>query len=505
MNTTKFLLVISGAVIITACGGSESSSLDSPHQAITMSGKAIDGYIQGATAFLDINANGILDKGEPSDTTDEQGQYDFNLSNEQAECQQYAATVIDVPIGAIDSDYPDNPITEPYQLTYPPSIATTSDSDILAVTPLSTIVWVGIQRDLTAEDKSPTCTALLHNEELRGDIINRVEEQELRVAYRYNITVDELYSDYVETNNEELHLLAQNLVPGLQKSYDETSDISKEGYDYAYVEYFLASPDWPTDAYENSEATTWYRLEFIQSEEGNWEETTWLYSYDLEEQLGLVEYKEAAEQKEEGLIKTNFLAMSRNMFSAPEQGIQKWEPGNENFYCSIANEALQAKDDARGYSVAAFIYNTTSIEDCREQVQNRANELNESVIAKTINNEENTMQESIYRSEQGTVLHPTLFAGKIDSDSLDTLTYYSSDFDTNDLNSAFEVWKSHQDYNTYGDIVQTSKFRSFNKTSLDLNLTSPTKVTEHYADGTNSSYCHVNNVVVDDCEQSYEN
>ncbi len=193
-----------------------------------MSGKAIDGYIQGATAFLDINANGILDKGEPSDTTDEQGQYDFNLSNEQAECQQYAATVIDVPIGAIDSDYPDNPITEPYQLTYPPSIATTSDSDILAVTPLSTIVWVGIQRDLTAEDKSPTCTALLHNEELRGDIINRVEEQELRVAYRYNITVDELYSDYVETNNEELHLLAQNLVPGLQKSYDETSDISKK-------------------------------------------------------------------------------------------------------------------------------------------------------------------------------------------------------------------------------------------------------------------------------------
>jgi hypothetical protein len=37
---------------------------------LTFSGVVIDGYISGATLFLDANKNGVKDTNEPSTTTD---------------------------------------------------------------------------------------------------------------------------------------------------------------------------------------------------------------------------------------------------------------------------------------------------------------------------------------------------------------------------------------------------------------------------------------------------
>ena len=42
-------------------------------------GAAIDGYISGATLFLDANKNGVLDAGEPSTTTDSNGEYNLDI------------------------------------------------------------------------------------------------------------------------------------------------------------------------------------------------------------------------------------------------------------------------------------------------------------------------------------------------------------------------------------------------------------------------------------------
>lgn len=50
--------------VLTACGGGGGGSSAGTHPAIpstavTLSGTAIDGYLQGATVFLDVNRNGI--------------------------------------------------------------------------------------------------------------------------------------------------------------------------------------------------------------------------------------------------------------------------------------------------------------------------------------------------------------------------------------------------------------------------------------------------------------
>ena len=45
-----------------------------------LNGVAIDGYLQGATVFLDRNGNGTLDSDEPSTVTDSSGRYSLNTS-----------------------------------------------------------------------------------------------------------------------------------------------------------------------------------------------------------------------------------------------------------------------------------------------------------------------------------------------------------------------------------------------------------------------------------------
>ncbi|MBU9283779.1 MULTISPECIES: hypothetical protein [Burkholderia] len=81
----KHILGLSVAAALVACGGGGGDSGASsppasgggtpttPTPAVT--GKAIDGYLAGATACLDLNNNGVCDSGEPSATTDGTGQF----------------------------------------------------------------------------------------------------------------------------------------------------------------------------------------------------------------------------------------------------------------------------------------------------------------------------------------------------------------------------------------------------------------------------------------------
>lgn len=71
---------IGGASVLalTACGGGDGPSATNnnpPQQTANLTGKAIDGYLIGAKVCLDLNGNDSCDPGEPSTTTDENGNY----------------------------------------------------------------------------------------------------------------------------------------------------------------------------------------------------------------------------------------------------------------------------------------------------------------------------------------------------------------------------------------------------------------------------------------------
>jgi hypothetical protein len=63
------------AIGLMAGCGSGGSTASTPMGTTSISGKVADGYLVGATVFMDKNGNYLLDAGEPSATTDQNGAY----------------------------------------------------------------------------------------------------------------------------------------------------------------------------------------------------------------------------------------------------------------------------------------------------------------------------------------------------------------------------------------------------------------------------------------------
>lgn len=70
-------------VVLAACGGSgsEGTAATTPPATANLTGKAIDGYLAGATVCLDLNANSRCDAGEPSTVTDDNGNFGLVADN----------------------------------------------------------------------------------------------------------------------------------------------------------------------------------------------------------------------------------------------------------------------------------------------------------------------------------------------------------------------------------------------------------------------------------------
>lgn len=87
-TTIKTTLSISGLLLLAACGGGSDSNGGStnPSTSAKVGGLAIDGYVEGATAFLDYNFNGVMDENEPRDITDQNGRFDFAIEEDDWLC-----------------------------------------------------------------------------------------------------------------------------------------------------------------------------------------------------------------------------------------------------------------------------------------------------------------------------------------------------------------------------------------------------------------------------------
>ncbi|MGB0938163.1 MAG: hypothetical protein ACPGTQ_11950 [Colwellia sp.] len=281
-NYTKAIIASLITASVTACGGGGDSSSEpvtvtpttpTPVELTKIKGMAIDGYIVGATIFMDLNFNGVHDDGEPSaetvEPTEDNPSWVIEIPEVHEDCGQYVPLITHVPVGAIDLDNPDTPIAEAYDLVIPPSFALRTDEDLLNVTPLTTIIWNSVEQELYAGGSELSCESIIENQQLRETIEQRLIDQEKRVAQRYNITVDSLYSDYIANGNSDLHGLARSLVPGLAKSYTETVELEQANPDaiYVFVEYYLDGTKL-TPQY-----MSWYRREYIKLSAGNWDES----------------------------------------------------------------------------------------------------------------------------------------------------------------------------------------------------------------------------------------
>ncbi|PMJ98741.1 hypothetical protein, partial [Vibrio sp. 10N.261.55.A7] len=290
----KIVLIVLASSVLYGCGDSSSVA---KNELSSLNGKAIDGYIEGAMVFLDLNYNGEVDSGEPTSVTGEGGDYTLDVTT-ISECSNYAPIIIDVPIGAIDHDSPNVPISEPYRLVYPPSVALQTNQELKFTTPITTLLWSDIQPEL-AKFNIVSCDSLKDAVDVQQKILQDVEEQSQRLAQYYNVSVESLYSDFIQEQNSELYALAQKMMPAIKKSYQETKVLERTypNAQRAYVEYYWQY--WDEKTMQSTDK--WIKRETVIKSDS----LTYLeheISTDLETEISLINQVERHSSNNNGLV-----------------------------------------------------------------------------------------------------------------------------------------------------------------------------------------------------------
>ncbi|WP_068545423.1 putative Ig domain-containing protein [Thalassotalea crassostreae] len=112
------------------------------NQSIQVSGKVIDGYVEGAKVYLDLNNDGVKNTNEPAYVTDANGQYSFVVLGENLTHLQSKFLRAYIGNGANDSSRPDIDFsTTPVTFSLSPAVdadATTDAINNAHITPYST-------------------------------------------------------------------------------------------------------------------------------------------------------------------------------------------------------------------------------------------------------------------------------------------------------------------------------------------------------------------------------
>ena len=102
--TVRLAAITLAITLISGCGGG-SDAIDSTSNPIdSMSGKVIDGYIEGATVCLDLNSNQSCDTDEPSAMTAADGSYKLDTTGLSVTAIRAAHLLTLVPSDAKDAD-----------------------------------------------------------------------------------------------------------------------------------------------------------------------------------------------------------------------------------------------------------------------------------------------------------------------------------------------------------------------------------------------------------------
>jgi hypothetical protein len=189
------VLCIISAGIIAGCGGGGNTSVSATTPGSTttsISGKVADGYLVGATVFLDKNKNYQLDAGEPSAITDSNGAY--SLTIDPADVGKYPIVALATTGVTIDKDT-NLPVTSTYVLSM----------HAVAVTPTTGGVSGTVSNFI-----SPMSSQLREMMETG----NYATMQDAMSALRTKLGLPAgigMMDDYIAANNTAMHTAAQNM------------------------------------------------------------------------------------------------------------------------------------------------------------------------------------------------------------------------------------------------------------------------------------------------------
>ncbi|MCW8107155.1 hypothetical protein OPS25_01385 [Alteromonas ponticola] len=196
--------------------GDDSTGDDTPPPAYTVSGKVIDGYISGATVWLDINNNGLLDSEEPNTISGDEGSFSLELSESQHACTAYSMLRANVPVGAIDED--NGEIERAFQMVIVPNgIEPLNDNSVINITPLTTVSWKGVEKE-SVPTGIPGCSEIVNDQSIKSEFVSLLRNGSGEYVKLLNLS-GPLNMDYIMVPNAEQRELATALVELLKKNY----------------------------------------------------------------------------------------------------------------------------------------------------------------------------------------------------------------------------------------------------------------------------------------------
>ena len=191
-----------------------------------ISGKTIDGYIKGATVFVDLNFNFKLDSGEISSLTTDNGEFTISTSDEALfTCLKSRPIIANVPVGAIDSSVGE--ITKAYKMVLP-SISD-SESSAIVISPFTNLlsdaviqakIASGIKDGLSVADG---CGSV--GDDIASRITSELNQIKNTIESSLGISYGELLVDFIDNTSSSTvtEASAQNLASFLPY-FKELSD-----------------------------------------------------------------------------------------------------------------------------------------------------------------------------------------------------------------------------------------------------------------------------------------
>ena len=189
-------------------------------------GKAIDGYISGATIFIDQNFNFNKDAGEYSTTTDSNGTFTIDVNNEDINCLENRPIVADVPVGAVDSTL--GTVSNAYQMILP-SISDTG-SNAIVISPFTSLFAEAIlsSKDDIDEDLSVAEGCSSSGDTIATKISERIDNLKSSIKNNFDVSFTNLTSDFIASSGDQVNeTAAQNiakLLPYLRQIDNQVSD-----------------------------------------------------------------------------------------------------------------------------------------------------------------------------------------------------------------------------------------------------------------------------------------
>ncbi len=191
------------SAFLTGCGGSDASTSDNTNnntntQPTSITGKAVDGYLQYATVCLDLNNDGYCQNSEPNTQTDTEGKFTLEIAPKVQENSNYEKAMLLV-YGGKDVDTGTD---------FTGKLLAPKEGTTVIVTPVSTLVAKTVQKELQAKNN-------VDAQELEKQI--RLAKQ--KVAEALDIPEEELDKDPIKEQKKGNDKLIQKALQ-LQKAVE---------------------------------------------------------------------------------------------------------------------------------------------------------------------------------------------------------------------------------------------------------------------------------------------